>query len=109
MSAHLISRLRGSVSPIATRRPRYFIYARFSHPKQAEGSSEERQVNMDWHRKEAERLGADLVEVPYIDRGKSGFYGDHLEGAFGERMPKGCAIATSSSNTSCSMRSATSI
>jgi recombinase len=39
---------------------------------------------MDWHRQEAERLGAELVEVPYMDRAKSGFYGDHLEAELGK-------------------------
>jgi hypothetical protein len=82
--AHLTNRLIDGVSPIANRRPRYFLYARFSSPAQRGNSSEERQLDMGWHRQEADRLGAELVEIPYIDREKSGFYGDNLEAELGK-------------------------
>jgi hypothetical protein len=62
---------------------RYFLYARYSSKAQQYGSSEERQVDLDRHRKRATELGVELVEVPYIDRGKSGFHGDHLEAELG--------------------------
>ena len=62
---------------------RYFLYARYSSKAQQYGSSEERQIDLDRHRKRATELGAELVEVPYIDRGKSGFHGDHLEAELG--------------------------
>src|SRR5690242_10796680 len=69
----LADRLMDGVSAIATRKPRYFIYARYSSEGQHDGSSEERQLDMEWHRHEAERLCAEMVEIAYIDRAKSGF------------------------------------
>lgn len=81
MPAHFIDLDR---IPTAPRRPRYFMYARYSGEGQHDGSSEERQLDMEWHRQEAERLGADVVEVPYVDRAASGFYGDHLEAELGK-------------------------
>src|SRR5205809_43699 len=65
------------------RTPQYRVYGRWSGPEQGKGSSEERQLDMEEHRKRAEELGAELVEIPYIDRGKSGFYGDNLEAELG--------------------------
>lgn len=62
---------------------KYFTYARFSDPTQAEGSSEERQLEERARRARASELGAEFVELPYIDRGRSGFYGHHLQGALG--------------------------
>jgi hypothetical protein len=63
--------------------PRYFLYVRFSDKPQQYGSSEERQIDLDTHRRRAAELSAELVEVPYIDRGKSGFHGEHLEAELG--------------------------
>jgi hypothetical protein len=48
-------------------------------------------------------LGAEFVEVPYIDRGKSGFHGDNLEAELGrikadiqsERSPRATSCAWS--------------
>ena len=65
------------------RKPKYRVYGRYSGPEQGKGSSEERQSDMERHRQRAEELGAELVEIPYIDRGKSGFYGDNLEAELG--------------------------
>jgi hypothetical protein len=65
------------------RKPRYRVYGRYPGPEQGKGSSEERQLDMEQHRQRAEELGAELVEIPYIDRGKSGFYGDNLEAELG--------------------------
>ncbi len=70
------------------RKPKYRVYGRFSGPEQGKGSSEERQSDMERHRQRAEELGAELVEIPYIDRGKSGFYGDNLEAELGRIKAK---------------------
>jgi hypothetical protein len=68
---------------LTMRKPKYRVYARHSGGHaQFDGSSMERQTDMEAHRRRAEELGAELVEVPYIDRG-SGFYGDNLEAALG--------------------------
>jgi Recombinase len=80
--ADLIEHVIGDAT--LSRPPRYFIYARYSGEGQRGNSSEERQLDMNWHRAEAERLGADLVEIPYMDRAKSGFHGDHLEAELGK-------------------------
>src|SRR6267143_2434041 len=58
----------------------YRVYVRYSDPHSSGGSSEERQWNIDRHRKRAAELEAmlgekvEFVEVPYIDRAKSGFH-----------------------------------
>ena len=58
-------------------------FARVLEKPQKNGSSEERQWNIEKHRKRAAELGATFLEVPYIDRGKSGFHGDNLAAALG--------------------------
>ena len=66
------------------RKAKYRVYARHSGGHaQFDGSSTERQTDMEVHRRRAEELGAELVDVAYIDRGKSGFYGDNLEAELG--------------------------
>ena len=52
------------------RKPKYRVYARHSGGHaQFDGSSTERQTDMEVHRRRAEELGVELIEVPYIDRG----------------------------------------
>jgi DNA invertase Pin-like site-specific DNA recombinase len=62
---------------------RYRVYVRYSDKHQQYGSSEERQWDIERHRKRAIELAATLVEIPYVDRGKSGFHGDNLEAELG--------------------------
>jgi hypothetical protein len=69
--------------------PHYIVYVRYSGKHQQSGSSEERQWDIERHRKRTAELEAvlgekiEFVEVPYVDRGKSGFHGDNLEADLG--------------------------
>ena len=53
---------------------------------QDDGSSEERQLDLDHYRKHAAELGLPFLEHLYYDRHKSGFHGDNLEAEFGRMM-----------------------
>jgi hypothetical protein len=59
------------------------MYGRHSRDAQSDGTSEERQVDLDEQQHAATELGCDFNELPYYDRGLSGFYGDNLEGDLG--------------------------
>src|ERR1700730_18343614 len=67
----------------------YRVYVRYSDKHSAQGSSEERQWDIERHRERAAELEAklgekiELVEVPYVDRAESGFHGDNLEAELG--------------------------
>lgn len=87
-----------------SREPVYVVYGRHSSLPQDDGSSEERQLDMDYYRGQADHFGLPLVENPYYDRHKSGFHGDNLEAEFGRmkfdiengELPPGSIIGTES-------------
>jgi DNA invertase Pin-like site-specific DNA recombinase len=68
---------------------KYHVYGRHSGDHQTDGSSKERQLDMDAYRRRASKLAEELgepiefVEKAYYDDAKSGFYGDNLEAELG--------------------------
>jgi hypothetical protein len=60
-----------------SREPVYVVYGRHSALPQDDGSSEERQLDLDHYRKHAAELGLPFLEHLYYDRHKSGFHGDN--------------------------------
>ena len=68
---------------------KYVVYGRHSGDGQTDGSSKERQLDMGYYRGRVAELGRqlgepiELVEKPYYDAAKSGFYGDNLEAELG--------------------------
>ena len=87
-----------------SREPVYVVYGRHSALPQDDGSSEERQLDLNHYRKHAAELGLPFLEHLYYDRHKSGFHGDNLEAEFGRMMfdiqngdiPPGSVIGTES-------------
>lgn len=90
--------------PVKGKQPVYVVYGRHSSLPQDDGSSEERQLDMNYYRARAEHLALPLVEHPYYDRHKSGYHGDNLEAEFGRMkfdiengdIPPGSVIGTES-------------